>query len=312
MEKGRASPVRAERVRIGSRTLELSRLDKVFYPESGFTKGDMIDYYRRVAPVLLPHIRGRAVTLKRYPDGVEGSFFYEKRCPPYRPEWIKTVTMRRKRDNKDIDYCALDTKAALTWAANLANLELHASLARGRDVTRPTSVVFDLDPGPPADVVTCARVALEIRSRLDELDLDSIAKTSGSKGLQLYVPLNTKVTYDQTSRFAHSLALALEREDPKLVVSHMKKEVRGGRVFIDWSQNDDHKTTVCVYSLRARSRPTVSTPVSWDEVRAAVQSGDPGRLTFETKDVLDRVEEHGDLFAPAVKLRQKLPALERS
>ena len=312
MEKGRASPVRAERVRIGNRALELSRLDKVFYPESGFTKGDMIDYYRHVAPVLLPHIRGRAVTLKRYPNGVEGSFFYEKRCPPYRPDWIKTVTMRRKRDNKDIEYCSLDTQAALVWAANLANLELHASLAHGRDVTRPTSVVFDLDPGPPADVVTCARVALDIRSLLDDLDLESLVKTSGSKGLQLYVPLNTKVAYDETARFAHTVALALEQKDPKLVVSQMKKELRAGRVFIDWSQNGDHKTTVCVYSLRARSRPTVSTPVSWDEVRAAVESGDAGRLTFETEEVLDRVEEEGDLFAPARKLRQKLPALERS
>ena len=272
----------------------------------------MIDYYRRVAPVLLPHIRGRAVTLKRYPDGVEGSFFYEKRCPPYRPEWIKTVRMRRKRDNKDIEYCALDTQAALVWAANLANLELHASLARGRDVTRPTSVVFDLDPGPPADVVTCARVALDIRSLLNDLDLESIVKTSGSKGLQLYVPLNTKVTYEQTGWFAHTVAVALEQQDPKLVVSHMKKELRGGRVFIDWSQNDDHKTTVCVYSLRARARPTVSTPVSWDEVHAAVESGDPGRLTFETKDVLDRVAEHGDLFEPALKWRQKLQPLDPS
>lgn len=295
-----------ERIRVGNRSVEVSRRDKVFYPETGFTKGDVINYYRRVAPALLPHIKGRAVTLKRYPDGVEGNFFYEKRCPPHRPEWIKTVAMRRKRDNKDVEYCRLDTQAALVWAANLANLELHTSLARGTDVSKPTSLVFDLDPGAPADVVTCAEVALEIRAVLQDRGLESLVKTSGSKGLQLYAPLNTKVTYPQTSKFAHALALDLE-EKHDLVVSEMKKEVRKGKVFIDWSQNGAHKTTVSVYSLRARPKPTASTPVTWDEVEAAVEAEDAGLLTFECSEVLDRIEEHGDLFEPALKLHQKLP-----
>lgn len=299
----------SDTVKAGNRKVEVSRLDKVFYPETGFTKGDAIAYYHTIAPVLLPHIKKRAVTLKRYPDGVEGSFFYEKRCPPYAPDWIKTVTMMRKRDGKDIQYCRLDTQAALVWAANLANLELHASLAKASDVTRPTALVFDLDPGPPADVATCTRVALEIRSLLADLELESIVKTSGSKGLQLYVPLNTKVTYDQTAPFAHAIALALEKRYPDLIVSRMKKELRGGKVLIDWSQNGDHKTTVSVYSLRARPRPTTSTPVTWDEVEAASSSGIAKDLTFESHEVLERVEEHGDLFEPALQLRQNLPQL---
>ena len=296
------------RIRVGNRSLEVSRLDKVFYPETGFTKGDVIDYYRAVAPALLPHLTERAVTLKRYPDGVEGNFFYEKRCPPYRPEWIKTVTMRRKRDNTDVDYCRIDNQSALVWAANLANLELHTSLARARDITRPTALVFDLDPGPPADIVTCGRIALEIRALLAEAGLESIVKTSGSKGLHFYAPLNTKVTYAETSGFAHAVARSLEEKSSE-VVSEMKKEVRAGKVFIDWSQNGAHKTTVSVYSLRARPRPTVSTPVTWDEVTEAVEAGDPARLTFEAPDVLARIDELGDLWAPARKLRQKLPEL---
>ncbi|MDQ4094883.1 MAG: non-homologous end-joining DNA ligase [Actinomycetota bacterium] len=296
-------------VKAGNRRVDVSRLDKVFYPEVGFTKGDVIEYYRSVAPVLLPHVKGRAVTLKRYPDGVAGNFFYEKRCPPYAPEWIKTVTMRRKRDNKDIAYCRLDNQAALVWAANLANLELHTSLAKAADVTRPTALVFDLDPGPPADVTTCAEVALLIRALLADLGLDSVVKTSGSKGLQLYAPLNTKVSYDQTGRFAHTVALALEQKHPELIVSRMKKELRGGKVLIDWSQNDDHKTTVAAYSLRARPRPTASTPVTWDEIERAAASGRAADLTFEADEVLKRVEEHGDLFLPSLKLRQRLPEL---
>lgn len=294
-------------VKAGNRRIEVSRLDKVFYPETGFTKGDMIDYYRAVAEVCVPHIRNRAVTLKRYPNGVEGPHFYEKRCPPYAPEWIKTVTMRRKRDNKDVSYCRLDTQAALVWAANLANLELHTSLARASDITRPAALVFDLDPGPPADVTTCAEVALLIRALLDDLGLESIVKTSGSKGLQLYAPLNTKVTYDQTGLFAHRVALFLEKQHPDLIVSRMKKELRGGKVLIDWSQNDDHKTTVAVYSLRARPRPTASTPVTWDEVEAVASSGRSEDLTFESNEVLARVDKHGDLFEPSLKLKQKLP-----
>ena len=295
------------KVRVGSRTLEVSNLDKVFYPETGFTKGDVIDYYRAVASVVVPHLRGRPVTLKRYPNGVDDKFFYEKRCPPHRPEWVKTITMRRQRDQKDVQYCAIDTAPALIWATNLANLELHASLAKEKDLRRPTSLVFDLDPGPPADVVTCAEVALEIRSMLEELDLESICKTSGSKGLQLYVPLNTKATYDETGPFARAIAVALEKRHPELVVSRMAKELRGGKVFIDWSQNADHKTTVSVYSLRARPRPTASTPVTWDELASAVKKGKAERLTFEGREVLKRIDSDGDLFEPVRKMRQKLP-----
>jgi bifunctional non-homologous end joining protein LigD len=299
-------------VRAGNRSITVSRPEKVFYPETGFTKGDMIEYYRQVAPVLVPHIKGRPTTLKRYPDGVDGTFFYEKHCPDYRPEWIKTITMRRKRDSKDIPFCSLDTQAALLWAANLANLEIHTSLARGKDLGRPTAVVFDLDPGPPADVVTCATVALEIRKLLGKLDLESICKTSGSKGLQLYVPLNTKVSYDDTGLFAHSLALELEKKHPDLIVSRMKKELREGKVFIDWSQNHDHKTTVVVYSLRARPRPTVSTPVKWAEVSKAAKNEDASLLTFEYDQALKRVAKHGDLFAPSLELKQKLPRWPQS
>ena len=297
-------------VRIGRKTVELSNLDKVFYPEAGFTKGDMIDYYGAVAEAVVPHLKGRALTLKRYPDGVEGNFFYEKRCPPYAPEWMKTVTMRRKRDSKDIEYCMIDNEAGLIWAANLANLELHTSLAKGTDVMRPTSLVFDLDPGPPADILDCARVAQWLKPVLEGLGLESFCKTSGSKGMQMFVPLNTKVTYAETGPFAHALARLIEAEHPDQVVTKMKKDLRHGKVFIDWSQNDDHKTTVTVYSLRARPRPTASTPVSWDELARALRSKRPERLSFEARDVVKRIERDGDLFAPVLQTKQKLPALE--
>lgn len=300
------------KVRVGNRSLELSNLDKVFYPETGFTKGDVIAYYRSMAPVVLPHLKGRPVTLKRYPNGVDGPFFYEKRCPPHRPEWMKTITMRRQRDQKDIQYCAITNAASLVWAANLANLELHASLAKETDLRRPTSLVFDLDPGEPADVVTCAEVALMIQKLLGGLGLESVCKTSGSKGLQLYVPLNTKVTYDETRPFAHAVALTLEERHPDLIVSKMAKELRIGKVFIDWSQNDDHKTTVVVYSLRARPRPTVSTPVTWNELKTAARSGQAEKLTFEAGEVLKRVDKRGDLFEPPRKVRQKLPPVPDS
>ena len=298
-----------QKLRVGNRTLEVSNLEKVFYPETGFTKGDVIEYYKAVAPAVVPHLKGRPVTLKRYPNGVDDKFFYEKRCPPHRPEWIKTITMRRQRDQKDVEYCAIPNAAALVWAANLANLELHASLARENDLRRPTSLVFDLDPGPPADVITCAGVALKIRALLEDLDLDSVCKTSGSKGLQLYVPLNTKVTYDETSPFAHAIALELEKRHPDLIVSKMAKELRTDKVFIDWSQNADHKTTVSVYSLRARPTPTASTPVTWDELRRAARSKNPAKLTFEGRAVLKRLDSRGDLFEPARKLKQKLPPI---
>ena len=294
-------------VEVEGRKLKLSNFDKVLYPEAGFTKGEVIDYYTRVAPVLLPHLRRRALTLKRYPNGVDGQFFYEKNCPKHRPPWIDTLAVWSARNKADVNYCLIDELAGLVWVANLASLELHTSLSSASDIQRPTMLVFDLDPGPPATVVECGRVAFWLREVLDDLGLQAFPKTSGSKGLQLYVPLNTPVTYNDTKPFAHALARRLEERHPKDVLSVMTKELRTGKVFIDWSQNDDSKTTVCVYSLRARPRPTVSTPLTWDEVAEVVERGDPELVVFEAGAVLERVATHGDLFAPVVELEQTLP-----
>jgi bifunctional non-homologous end joining protein LigD len=295
-------------VEVGGRQLKLSNFDKVLYPEAGFTKGQVIDYYTRIAPALLPHLHQRALTLKRYPNGVDGQFFYEKNCPKHRPPWVETLSVWSARNKADVNYCLIDELAGLVWVANLASLELHTSLSHARDVQRPSMVVFDLDPGPPATVVECGRVALWLREVLDGLGLVAFPKTSGSKGLQIYVPLNTPVTYNDTKPFAHAMAKLLEQQHPKDVLSVMTKDLRGGKVFIDWSQNDDSKTTVCVYSLRARPRPTVSAPVTWDEVEAVVASGNPDDVVFEAPDVLARVETSGDLFAPLCELEQTLPA----
>ncbi len=294
-------------IEVDGRSLKLSNLDKVLYPATGFTKAEVLDYYARVAPTLLPHLGDRALTLRRFPDGVEGGSFYEKNCPRYRPEWVGVH--RVTGDDGAIDFCRIDSLAALTWVANLAALELHTSMARASDPDSPTMVVFDLDPGPPAAVLDCARVALWIRRVLDELGLVCLVKTSGSKGLQAYVPLNSPTTYEQTAGFSKPLAQLLEREEPGQVVSVQRKDLRRGKVLVDWSQNSRHKTTVCAYSLRARERPTVSTPVSWDEVGEALDAGDPGLLTFEAGQVLERIERRGDLFAPAAELVQELPAL---
>jgi bifunctional non-homologous end joining protein LigD len=293
----------AVEVEVEGRRLKLSNLDKVFYPAVGFTKGQVIDYYRRVAPALLPHLRDRPLTLKRYPDGVEGQFFYEKQCPSYAPDWIDTVTVQNRRK---IDYCLANDLSTLIWLANLADLELHTMLSRAADVLRPTMLVFDLDPGEPATIIECTRVGLALRDLFAGLGLDCYPKTSGSKGLQIYVPLNGNVTYDDTKPFAHAIAMLLEKQLPELVVSSMKKSIRGGKVLVDWSQNDDHKTTVCVYSLRARERPTASTPLRWDEVEKAKR---PEDLRFDADAVLKRVSKHGDLFELVLKQRQKLPKL---
>jgi bifunctional non-homologous end joining protein LigD len=302
------APKRVE-VEIDGRTLSLSNLDKPMYPEAGFAKGHVIDYYTRVSPALLPHLRGRPLTLKRYPDGVDGPHFYEKQCPSHRPPWVRTVAAdsSRARGGK-IDFCMAEDLPTLVWLANLADLELHASLALGADYSQPTVVAFDLDPGVPATIVECAQVALELRTVFDHLGMQAFPKTSGSKGMQVYVPLNTPgVTYRDTSPFAKGIAELLERRDPKLVVSEMSKTLRKGRVFVDWSQNSRHKTTVCVYSLRALAQPTVSTPLAWDEVEAVVESGEPDDLVFTAPEVLERVAEHGDLFAGVVELEQELP-----
>jgi bifunctional non-homologous end joining protein LigD len=292
-------------VEVDGRQLKVSNLDKVLYPATGFTKAEVIDYYVRVAPVLLPHIADRGVTLRRYPNGVDETSFFEKRCPSHRPEWIGTFAGPGDR-NGTIGYCALDSVAALAWSANMAALEIHAPMARGADIELPTMCVFDLDPGPGTGIPECAEVALQIRSVLDSLaGLECLAKTSGSKGLQLYVPLNTPHTHEQCSEFALAVAQVLEKHHPETVTSVMKKSVRPGRVFIDWSQNSRHKTTVAVYSLRARPHPTVSTPVRWDEVEAAA---DGGQLSFEAGEVLARVADHGDHFAAVLTTTQTLPA----
>jgi bifunctional non-homologous end joining protein LigD len=304
-------PTRVEtEVRIGGKALTISNLDKVFYPKVGFTKGQVIDYYIRVSKALVPHLKDRPLTLKRYPNGVEGEFFYEKRCPKYRPEWFKTATIWSEGNQANIDFCLANDLPSLVWAANLGDLELHTFLSRKQSPKRPTMMVFDLDPGPPANIINCVRVAFWLKEVLDRLKLKSFPKTTGSKGLQLYVPLNTPVTFDQTKLFARTLAQLLTRDHSDDVVYDMKKAVRTGKVFVDWSQNDDHKTTVCVYSLRAKERPTVSTPLEWEELERFKRGGKAEQLEFDSDAVLKRVEKMGDLFEPVLTLKQKLPKVE--
>ena len=291
---------------VGGKRLRLSNLEKILYPRVAFTKAQVIDYYTRVAPVLLPHLRDRPLTLKRYPEGVAGDFFYEKECPAYRPRWLRTASVWSDGNQRDIGYCMINDLPSLVWVANLADIELHVLLSTKKDVQRPTTLAFDLDPGAPADIVECAVVALHLKRALDEWGLRAFAKTSGSKGMQVYVPLNTPITYDTTKPFAHDVARALERRYPDLVVSTMRKDLRKNKVLIDWSQNDAHKTTVCVYSLRARERPTVSTPLEWPEVERIAQGRGP--TAFDSDEVVRRIERHGDPFAPILSLKQRLPA----
>ena len=288
-------------VDVEGRLLSLSNLTKVLYPAVGFTKGEVIDYYTRVSPVLLAHLRDRPLTLKRYPNGVDEQYFYEKNCPSHAPEWVRRETVN------GIPYCICDDLPTLVWLANLADLELHPSLSLWEPSDRPTVMAFDLDPGDGAGLAECCEVAVILRDALAQLGLDSYPKTSGSKGIQVYVPLNSQgVDYREgTKRLSQALARHLEAQHPKLIVSSQKKELRRGRVLIDWSQNDEHKTTVCVYSLRAKERPTVSTPLMWEEL----EEGDPERLVFEAGDVLDRVAEHGDLYAAVAEQEQRLPEL---
>ena len=280
----------------------------MLYPRAGFTKGEVIDYYARVAPVLLPHLRGRPVTLIRFPNGVEGGHFYEKNCPSHRPDWIKTARVRAgDRSQKMIDFCLCEDRATLIWLSQLAALELHPSLSLADGIEVPTVLAFDLDPGPPATIVECCRVALLLRDLFASFDLDCFPKSSGSKGMQVYVPLNGDATYETTKPYARAVAQALERSQPDLVVSQMTKSLRTGKVLVDWSQNTSSKTTVAVYSLRARERPTASTPLSWDEVSDAHDAGEPDCLRFEADEVIARIERHGDLFAPVLELKQELP-----
>ncbi len=288
--------------------LKLSNLDKTLYPQAGFAKRDVIEYYAAVAETLIAHLQARALTVKRWPDGVEGKAFFQKQAPAHRPEWVRTVTLPSEK--KPIDYLLADDHATVVWLANLAALELHVPLARADAPERPTALVFDLDPGLPATVIECCRVALTLQGMFEQLGLQSFVKTSGKKGLQLYLPLNHReVTFAQTKPFAKAVAELLEQSEPDSIVSRQTRTQREGKVLIDWSQNDQNKTTVCAYSLRAIERPTVSTPLEWDEVRAALDRRDAGALHFEAGAVLERIAERGDLFAPVLSLAQKLPSL---
>ena len=297
----------AVEVKIEGRTLKLTNLEKVLYPDVGFTKAQVIDYYTRMAPVLLTHTKNHPLTLKRYPNGVYGEFFYEKNCPKHRPDWVQTAKVWSGGNNRDMYYCLAQDLPTLVWLGNLATLEFHTSLSYCDKLPEPRTLVFDLDPGPPATIVECCRIGLMLRDVFAEHGLESFAKTSGSKGLQLYLPLNTTVDYNQTKVVSKGLAQMFEAEHPDLVVSKQLKELRTGRVLIDWSQNDQYKTTVNVYSLRARKHPTVSTPVSWDEVEKCLKAKNPELLVFDSEQVLKRIDKLGDLFEPVVKKKQKLP-----
>jgi bifunctional non-homologous end joining protein LigD len=299
-------------VEVEGRELRLSNLDKVLYPKVGFTKGEMVDYYAKVAPVIVPHLSGRAVTLRRFPEGVADldAAFFEKRCPKHRPQWVKTAKVQAGPRAGVIEFCVCDSLPTLIWMAQLAAIELHPSLSLSRAPKRPTALVFDLDPGPPADIVDCCRVGLRLREVLTQLDLRCFVKTSGSKGMQLYVPLNAKTSYEQTRPFGQALGQLVAKQAPDEVLAKMgKKTDRSGKVLIDWYQNNERKTTIAVYSLRARERPTVSTPITWEEVETAAGSGDGSKLVFEAADVLERIEKQGDLFAPVLDLSQNLPKL---
>ena len=298
-------------IEVQGKQLKLSNLDKVLYPATGFTKQQIIDYYVRIAPAMLPHLAGRALTRKRYPNGVDEEFFYEKNAPQHRPDWVKTAPIWSEGNRRTVHYILADDLPTLAWLANLAAIELHPSLALAKDITCPTMMVFDLDPGPPANIVQCCQVGLWLREIFEHFGLQSFPKTSGSKGLQIYVPLNTPTKYESTKTFAHALAQLLEHDHRDMVVSDMKKQIRTGKVFVDWSQNDEHKTTIAVYSLRARERPTVSAPVTWEEVERAHKKKDANLLVFEAKLTVSRVEKLGDLFSPVLELRQRLPDLRQ-
>jgi bifunctional non-homologous end joining protein LigD len=298
-------------VTIEGREMKLSNADKPLWPahapgRHGFTKGQMVDYYTKIAPVMVPHLAGRAITLRRWPNGIGAASFFEKNCPSHRPDWMPTVTMG------DVAYCLMEEPAALVWTANLASIELHPTLARAPDLEAPDFVVFDLDPGPPADILTCAQVALLLRAILDRLSLPSWIKTSGSKGLQVYVPVAASTGYERTRTFAHLMARIVEQSHPDLVVTRQERAARPGKVLIDWSQNAASKTTICVYSLRPWDTPSVSTPVTWDEIDAALSTGDPASLRFGPDAVLDRVSSQGDLMAPVLDAGPALPDLARS
>jgi bifunctional non-homologous end joining protein LigD len=299
----------SQNIDIDGRHLTLTNLEKVLYPAAGFTKGQVIDYYARIAPVLVPHLSRHPLTLKRYPGGVDQEFFFEKNATQYRPPWVKTAPIWSEGNRRNVNYILANDLPTLIWVANLAAIELHPSLSLAEDIGSPRAMVFDLDPGPPANIVQCCQVGMWLREIFEHFGLQSFPKTSGSKGLQIYVPLNTPTSYEATKTFAHALARLLENDHRELVVSEMKKQVRVNKVLVDWSQNDEHKTTISVYSLRAREHPTVSTPVRWEEVEKALKKKDASLLIFEADQVLKRVAKFGDLFEPVRTLEQKLPRL---
>ncbi|MGH9529993.1 MAG: non-homologous end-joining DNA ligase [Terriglobales bacterium] len=299
----------SQTIEVEGKSLTLTNLDKVLYPAAGFTKGQVIDYYARIAPALVPQLAGRPLTLKRYPGGVDQEFFFEKNATKHRPDWVKTAPIWSEGNQRHVNYILVNDLPTLIWIANLAAIELHPSLSLAKNIACPRSMVFDLDPGPPANIVQCCQVGLWLREIFEHFGLQSFPKTSGSKGLQIYVPLNTSTSYKITKPFAHALARLLETEHKELVVSDMKKQLRVGKVFVDWSQNDEHKTTVSVYSLRAREHPTVSAPLKWEEVEQAFKKKDASLLVFEAEQVVKRVEKTGDLFEAILTLKQKLPKL---
>ncbi|MBE0537529.1 MAG: non-homologous end-joining DNA ligase [Phycisphaerae bacterium] len=292
-------------VAIDNKRIQLTNLEKVLYQEANFTKAHVLDYYRRIAPYILPHLQDRPLTLKRYPNGVNNASFYQKACPSHRPEWIRTAA------RSDKNYCLVDDLASLIWVANLACIELHTQLATTDDFERPTMLVFDLDPGPPASLFDCLHISLTIRDMLSELKLKSFPKVSGGKGLHLCIPLNTRVTYEETKTFARKVSQVMENHFPALVVSTMSKNLRKGKVFIDWSQNSRHKTTVNVYSLRAQPKPTVSMPVTWQQIEKAYKKKDVSPLIYSPEQAVRQVEEKGDIFSQVLTLMQHLPSVSR-
>jgi bifunctional non-homologous end joining protein LigD len=306
------SKKRDQEVTVGNRRLKLTNLDKVLYPKTKTTKAEVIDYHARVADLILPHLKGRPLTLRRFPEGVgnPGASFFEKNCPKHRPDWVKTTPIYVDRRAGEIDFCLCENRATLIWMAQLAALELHPSLSKATRMEQPTVLAFDLDPGKPAGLAECCKVALRVREIFSAFELECFPKVSGGKGLQVYVPLNTKVSYEQTSPFAKAIAQLLEKQTPKEVVSKMAKAERRGKVFVDWSQNHQKKTTIAVYSLRARERPTASIPLHWREVERTAKRGDADDLRFEIPAAIDRIEREGDLFEPVLKMKQKLPDVE--
>jgi bifunctional non-homologous end joining protein LigD len=283
---------------VGGRVLNIRNLERVVFPETGTTKGELLDYYVRVADAMLPHLRDRLLHMHRYPEGVTGPRFWQKACPEHRPDWVPTAPVWSRDKQANIDYCVVNDLPTLLWAVNIGSIELHTSLHLIHDLHSPTAMAFDLDPGEGVGVLECGQVALRLRELFADTGREAFVKTSGSKGLQVYVALEAGVTYADTKPAARAVAEALERERPEAVVSRMARSLRRGKVLVDWSQNTEHKSMVCVYSVRARPRPTVSTPIAWEELEGAIEARDPDRLVFETDHVLERVAEHGDLFAP--------------